>query len=77
MPIKYTNIYHCKTLPNLPKLGFLVLKYTIWQPRWMSLSYLGNNFCTLAIPVGVLFSSRQQLSLGATMATTFIPKLQV
>jgi hypothetical protein len=22
MAIKYTNIYHCKTLQNLPKLGF-------------------------------------------------------
>jgi hypothetical protein len=25
--------YHCKTLQNLPKLGFLVWKYAIWQPR--------------------------------------------
>jgi hypothetical protein len=34
MAIKYTNIYHCKTLPNLPKLGLWVWKETIWQP-WM------------------------------------------
>jgi hypothetical protein len=32
--IKYTNIFHCKTLQNLPKFGFLVLKQTIWQP-WL------------------------------------------
>jgi hypothetical protein len=32
MGIKYTNIVHSKTLPNLPKLGFLACKYTIWQP---------------------------------------------
>jgi hypothetical protein len=32
MAIKYTNIFHSKTLQNLPKFGFLVLKYTIWQP---------------------------------------------
>jgi hypothetical protein len=32
MAVKYTNIFHCKTLQNLPKFGFLVLKYTIWQP---------------------------------------------
>jgi hypothetical protein len=32
MAIKYTNIFHCKTLQNLPKLGFLVWKYAIWQP---------------------------------------------
>jgi hypothetical protein len=31
MAIKYT-ILHCKTLQNLTKLGFLVWKYTIWQP---------------------------------------------
>jgi hypothetical protein len=32
MAIEYTNLSHSKTLQNLPKLGFLVLKYTIWQP---------------------------------------------
>jgi hypothetical protein len=46
MAIKYTNIFHCKTLQNLPKLRFLVWIYTIWQPccvqvlfplkRWLS-----------------------------------------
>jgi hypothetical protein len=30
--IKYTNIFHCKTLQNLPKFGFSVWKQTIWQP---------------------------------------------
>jgi hypothetical protein len=34
MVIKYTNIFHCKTLQNLPRLGFLVWKQTIWQPWW-------------------------------------------
>jgi hypothetical protein len=32
IPIKYTNSVHCQTLQNLPKLGFLVWKYTIWHP---------------------------------------------
>jgi hypothetical protein len=32
MVIKYTNIFHSKALQNLPKLGFLVWKQTIWQP---------------------------------------------
>jgi hypothetical protein len=32
MAIKYTNVFHCKTLKKFPKLWFLVLKYTIWQP---------------------------------------------
>jgi hypothetical protein len=30
--IKYTNIFHCKTLQNLPKFGFSAWKQTIWQP---------------------------------------------
>jgi hypothetical protein len=32
MAIKYVNIFHWKALQNLPKLGFWVWKYTIWQP---------------------------------------------
>jgi hypothetical protein len=35
MAIKCTNIFHRKTFQKLPKLGFLVLKYTIWQPWFM------------------------------------------
>jgi hypothetical protein len=34
MVIEYTNLFHFQPLQNLPKLGFLVLKYTIWQPCW-------------------------------------------
>jgi hypothetical protein len=34
MDIKYTNLFHCKTLQSLPKLGFLVWKQTIWHPWW-------------------------------------------
>jgi hypothetical protein len=32
MIIKYINIFHCKTLQNLPKFGFLAWKWTICQP---------------------------------------------
>jgi hypothetical protein len=32
LDFKYTTIVHYKTLENLPKLEFLVLEYTIWQP---------------------------------------------
>jgi hypothetical protein len=32
MVIKFTNIFLCQTLQNVPKLGFLVSKFTIWQP---------------------------------------------
>jgi hypothetical protein len=30
--IKYTDIFQCKTLQNLPKFGYLFWKLTIWQP---------------------------------------------
>jgi hypothetical protein len=32
MAIEYTNLFHSRGLRNLPKLEFLVGKYTIWQP---------------------------------------------
>jgi hypothetical protein len=35
MAVKCTNVFKCKTLQNLPKLGFSNWKYTIWQP-WSS-----------------------------------------
>jgi hypothetical protein len=34
MVIRHTNTFHSKALQNLPKLGFLVWKQTIWQPWW-------------------------------------------
>jgi hypothetical protein len=34
MSTKYTNIFHRKILQKLPKFGFLVLKYIIWQ-SWL------------------------------------------
>jgi hypothetical protein len=32
MAIKFTNIFHCKTLQNFPKLGFLFSKYASGNP---------------------------------------------
>jgi hypothetical protein len=32
MTIKYTNIFHCKSFRNLPKLGFLVWKMPSGNP---------------------------------------------
>jgi hypothetical protein len=37
--IKHTDIFHYKSLQNLPKLGFLVLKYAIWRPWSMTDEY--------------------------------------
>jgi hypothetical protein len=31
MATEYTNLLHSKALKNIPKLGILVEKYTIWQ----------------------------------------------
>jgi hypothetical protein len=41
--IKYTNIFDCKTLKNLPKFGFLVWKQTIWQPCKGHLNIVKND----------------------------------
>jgi hypothetical protein len=43
MSIKYTNISHCKTLQNVPELGFLVWKCTICQPCFVVFGYLHCN----------------------------------
>jgi hypothetical protein len=32
MAVKYTKIFYPQAFQNLPKLTFLVWKYTIWQP---------------------------------------------
>jgi hypothetical protein len=32
MVIQYTSIFHCKSLQNFPKVGFLVWNCAIWQP---------------------------------------------
>jgi hypothetical protein len=42
--IKYTDIFHIKTLQNLPKFGFLVWKQTIWQPCWVVAFVTGPTF---------------------------------
>jgi hypothetical protein len=45
LAIKYTNIFHCKIFQNLPEFGFLVSKYTIWQP-WLQRSYKSERSLT-------------------------------
>jgi hypothetical protein len=47
MAITFTNIFYCRSLQNLPKLGFLVWKYAIWQPwcaRKSRMQYLNCYF---------------------------------
>jgi hypothetical protein len=40
MVVKYTNIVHCKTLQNWPKLGFLLLKTF----HLATLTHIGRSF---------------------------------
>jgi hypothetical protein len=42
MTVKYTHIFHSKAHQNIPKLEFLVLKQTIWQP-WDNVEYCFAN----------------------------------
>jgi hypothetical protein len=51
---KYTNIFNCKTLHNLPKLGFLVWKYTIWQPWQEVIVVLQVQFLASRLNWGLL-----------------------
>jgi hypothetical protein len=60
MVIKYTNIFHCKTLQILPNLGFFVWKYAIWQPwRWSAsfVDYLNvfRHFFSFDAELGFFF----------------------
>jgi hypothetical protein len=57
LSIKYTNIFHCKTLQNLPKFGFLVWRQTIWQPCFATEQ---NSAWTLTVLL-FCFLSRQYL----------------
>jgi hypothetical protein len=43
MAIQYSSSFNCKTLQILPKSGFLVWKYTIWQPcSWQWCTFLSK-----------------------------------
>jgi hypothetical protein len=49
--MKYTNIFHCKTIQNLSKFGFWVRRQTIWQPcpkrllpDWAKFRHFGENY---------------------------------
>jgi hypothetical protein len=70
MTIEYTNLFHSKALKNLPKLGFLGLKYTyhlatlLSAPRshfvsaaacrYCSIKTLFLQCCNLNLKIGVL-----------------------
>jgi hypothetical protein len=43
MVVKYAKIFPCKILRNFPKLRFLVLKQTIWQPCSKTIRVCSTN----------------------------------
>jgi hypothetical protein len=47
MAIKCINIFQSKALKKLPKLGFLVGKYTIWQP-WFRRQHFKSGGSSIA-----------------------------
>jgi hypothetical protein len=49
MAIKFINFFQSKTLQNLPKLGFLVWKQTIWQPCVLRTVFKCNPKCDFHI----------------------------
>jgi hypothetical protein len=59
----YNNMSHSKVLQNLPKLGFLVRKETIWQPWFRTLCFLLRTFINLKIAEPGPKSRHQSLGL--------------
>jgi hypothetical protein len=63
----YTNISHNKTLQNLPKIGFLVWKQTIWQP-WCKYNYVN---------ISLVQTSLRNVQICAIPTLTVLPKTQI
>jgi hypothetical protein len=74
--IKYTKVFYCKTHQNLPALGVLVWKQTIWQP-WSKIRRLIKRNCcfrvkladTCPITGGAKIFSKWQHSFSGQAAT--------
>jgi hypothetical protein len=71
MSIKYT-IFHCKALPNLPELGFLVWKNPIWQPWRRRLNFLTDSDSTISIKLKLVW--RVHLCPKTTHSDSFCSK---
>jgi hypothetical protein len=62
MSVKFTNIFYCKSLQNLPKLAFLIWKYTIWQP-WSRLKVVVQFSYEMCKPLKARWQQGDQMSL--------------
>jgi hypothetical protein len=49
MARKYTDSFHSKTLQNVPKFGFFVWKYAIWQPCFQCSRFEFSNEITTSM----------------------------
>jgi hypothetical protein len=47
--IKFTKFFRSVALKNLPKMWFLVCKYTIWQPWSSPTRHLFNDFAAARV----------------------------
>jgi hypothetical protein len=68
MAIKYSNIFHCKTLRIYPNWGFLVSKYVIWQP-WPKVDFCATvqgNAPISSIPTSWLIPKRSFVDVQIT-----------
>jgi hypothetical protein len=54
MVLKYAKIFHCKTLQNLPKLGFLFWKKPSGNPGTVA-TYVGSFDCLMRYMFSVSF----------------------
>jgi hypothetical protein len=70
--IKRTNHFHFKALQNLLKLGFWVLKYTIWQPCcWHQQSSLVFLFSWRPQFLSLIFKDVTEMPISVAVVKRF------
>jgi hypothetical protein len=53
MALNYTNIFHFKALQNLPLLGFLVWKCTVWQTCYRNVLCLAEKLRSVSLSADI------------------------
>jgi hypothetical protein len=74
---KYAKIFRSKSLQILPKLGYLVRKYTIWQPwcRRLRSAQTGSRILLLNILV-FWYTKKQEQKMALLLSTTLKMSLE-
>jgi hypothetical protein len=68
IPKNYTKLFRFKDFKNKPKLGFLVCKYTIWQP-WPKIHEIGAPAGLIEILGGPSLDPADLLENGSSRKT--------